>query len=329
MARDDDNNVVATAFIRAADECERQRRPVVVLGRDAWPLVPILRDRGIPVVYQMISRLSREDRATMEGYLAECLPGAIVVDTGYMGSLIDAIRVEDPSAQGLLMSSSGAYPEVNGLPIDNREIVERIEHSPKLTGRALRTCPSSGRVTCHPPGTGDSDNRLPPEEVVRRNVQLLLDCGCAVTTAVQYARFMGVTREERVGLRGRHLAAHLREVRRLRKHTGYAPVCEEEVRSAVVAWLDYGQPDHAQWLAANRTTIFARVWREMDVWATLSAKMERVKGEISSTPWGRGEDDHRSHLEERRLRYLRRRRRYWGICSAVESILSAGGEDGE
>ncbi len=65
--------------------------------------------------------------------LKEVAPNSAVIDTGYHGSIINAIKKIDPSASGYLLSSSGAYPQL--LKSNNHsDMVQTIEYYPKLMG---------------------------------------------------------------------------------------------------------------------------------------------------------------------------------------------------
>lgn len=108
--------------------------PIVVLGRDSWPLVPVLREHyKIPVHYFLFSRLQLDDEGTLRQWAKEIPPGALVVDTGYVGSIIWAIQKIDPTAKGILLSSEGYYPQLSLK--DNKESCALLEHIPKIISR--------------------------------------------------------------------------------------------------------------------------------------------------------------------------------------------------
>lgn len=67
---------------------ESQMEALVLLGRDSWPLVPILREKhGIPAQYFIYSRLQIGDSGTRKAWMEEVQPKSLVFDTGYMGSI--------------------------------------------------------------------------------------------------------------------------------------------------------------------------------------------------------------------------------------------------
>jgi hypothetical protein len=229
-----------------------QKRAVVVLGRDAWPCVPYLREvMGLPAQYFLLSRVHRDHSGeTAEGrWLREVPPGALVVDTGYAGSIIDFIRTFDPSVEGALMSSLGHYPQIlEG--INHYDLVEEVEHLPKLIGVSLSY--RGTKAVCSRPGKLDRDECVSAGEVVARNTDLLLGMGVPVTAAVRYARFTGVTVEERVGLRGAALRRHLRKVAEARGLSlRFSGPLSEEIAAALAAFRDYGQGTHIFSLAQN------------------------------------------------------------------------------
>lgn len=170
-------------------------KPIVILGRDAWPLVPILRERyGLKKVhYFLFSRLQIGDKGTEVQWLKEIPKGALVVDTGYKGSIFDAIKVFDPSIKGVLISSSGKYPQLE-LNIPHKEVVQGIEKMPKIIGRCV-ALNSEGKARC-PQDTRDKDEvgTLFASEVILWNKGLLRE----LNLSVKWASFTGITARSRV-----------------------------------------------------------------------------------------------------------------------------------
>lgn len=110
--------------------------PLVILGRDSWPLVPILREHyEVPAHYFLFSRLQIGDKGTEEQWLREVPKGALVVDTGYVGSVLWAIQKIDPTASGVLLCSEGYYPQLRLE--DNENSCALLEHIPKIISRCV------------------------------------------------------------------------------------------------------------------------------------------------------------------------------------------------
>lgn len=167
---------------------------IVVLGRDGWPLVPLLQELDLPATYFIFSRLQIGDEGTKNQWLKEVSPEALVVDTGYAGSIFDAIMAFDPSINGLLLCSEGDYPEVS-FSYNHAEVVKEIEKLPKIVGRGV-AINSKGIVRC-PQDTRDSDENiegLSPADVVELNKKL-----CKLLNVHEsWASFTGLTPETRI-----------------------------------------------------------------------------------------------------------------------------------
>lgn len=145
-------NVVKAAdtFLDAADGIERlipNHQPIVLLGRDAWPLLPILKERGRNAMYFLFSRLQYDDEPTKRQWLKEIPPGAAVVDTGFSGSIIKAIKKFDPTVGGYLMSTDGStFPRLLADEREHRRKVQDLEDLPKLIFRTNRHTDNGGAV---------------------------------------------------------------------------------------------------------------------------------------------------------------------------------------
>ena len=79
--------------------------PLVLLGRDMGFVLPFLRSRR-PVQYFLWSSQQTRDEGTARQWRMEVPPNAVAIDTGYSGTIIDAIRRGDPTASGYLLSRS-------------------------------------------------------------------------------------------------------------------------------------------------------------------------------------------------------------------------------
>jgi hypothetical protein len=119
-------------------------QPIVLLGRDSWPLLPALRDGTRDIQYFLWARLQIGDPATEARWLKEVPPNAAVIDTGFRGSVIDAIRRIDPTASGYLLSSVGRYPQLLRTP---GSTIGRLEAYPKMIGRTLSYTTKGGAIS--------------------------------------------------------------------------------------------------------------------------------------------------------------------------------------
>ena len=169
---------------------------VVVLGRDCWPLLPLLRELGVSCSYFIFSRLQVGDEGTEKQWLREVPPHSLVVDTGYRGSILDAIQVFDPSIKGVLLYSSGKYPAVGAmLNFKHSMVVAAIEKMPKIIGRGV-SIDARGVVRC-PQDTRDDDENLggiTPAQVVAMNLRLCHQLGISRS----WASFTGTAPSTRV-----------------------------------------------------------------------------------------------------------------------------------
>jgi hypothetical protein len=199
---------VASILQQALDGIEKSiplEQPIVLLGRDNWQLLPLLRDKGRPVQYFLWSRLQGADLPTREQWLKEVPPNAAVIDTGYSGSIINWIRSIDPSASGYLLSSSGRYPQL--LPGYGSGKVQKIEYFPKLIGRAKTYTENGGAVSKNK--TRDGDEEKGKKDLNHRwfvqgaNVDLLRAAGLPPWSVWRFSDYVGLTPQERLGLNTR------------------------------------------------------------------------------------------------------------------------------
>lgn len=190
--------LLTQAAERAAEHAGH--RTVVVLGRDAWPLVPLLRRRGAKTQYFVWSRLQTGDPATERQWLWETPPGSLVVDTGYAGSIINRIRELDPTVSGALMSSSvpSIYPSLCDEK-DRTTIVGDIEYAPKLIPRIQKM--DRGRLVY----SGGYDGTVQSaHDVLAWNATLCRE----LQVAPEWARFTGMTPWSRIGCRPSEVPDH-------------------------------------------------------------------------------------------------------------------------
>ena len=181
-------------------------RPIVLLGRDSWPLLPALRDGVRDIQYFLWTRLQIGDPATEARWLKEVPPYAAVIDTGFKGSVIDAIRKIDPSASGYLLSSVGRYPQLLRTP---GFTVGRLEAYPKMIGRSSSYTTEGGAISKQS-ARDESDNssyssaaRLlgPHRWVVEEQTdQLLKDVGVSSWDRWRFKDYVGLIPKERLFL---------------------------------------------------------------------------------------------------------------------------------
>jgi len=215
----------AQAFTEAADSITKKigkEQPIVLLGRDAWPLVPILRERGHNAMYFLYSRLQHSDEKTRQQWLKEIPPGAAVVDTGYSGSIINAIKEFDPSITGYLLSTSGKrYTRL--LDDDHSLKVSMIEGLPKLIYRTVRHNDNGNAVSRRKSIASDSDTASSPEQNLRWWAEasarrLLSHADMPDWTTWRYSTFVGLTPAERLGVSTpEEVAKHYESVLEARK----------------------------------------------------------------------------------------------------------------
>ena len=141
-----------------ADNLPRDK-PIILLGRDMGPVLPLLRADGYDARYFLWSSAQEPGGQTAVQWRREIAPGATVVDTGYMGTIFtDIKRHADPTIKGFLLSKnpSSEYPQLLNAD-DHRDIATNIEEIPKLTGRST-TYRENGNVIARSRISGeDSD----------------------------------------------------------------------------------------------------------------------------------------------------------------------------
>ena len=96
--------------------------------------------------YFLWTRLQIGDARTAAQWLKEVPPGAAVIDTGFRGSVIDAVRDIDPSASGYLLESLGHYPQLLAEPDG---AATGLESYPKMIGRSRSYTSKGGAISRH------------------------------------------------------------------------------------------------------------------------------------------------------------------------------------
>jgi hypothetical protein len=198
----------AKAFTIAAESILKTvpgDKPIVLLGRDTWPLVPLLRAQGREVQYFMWSRLQKNDEPTKQQWLKEVPPDAVVIDTGFHGSIINQIKEIDPNVTGFLMASHNkkVYPQLLGSDFD--DAVGQIEKLPKLIYRSSSHTENGGAVSRRDTNNSDTDTTLHWGSnsrwvVEQKSRALLRATGLPEWDVWRYSQFVGLTPLERLGL---------------------------------------------------------------------------------------------------------------------------------
>ncbi len=204
-------------------------KPVVLLGRDTWPLMPLLRARGVQAQYFLWSRLNGEDPQTYKQWLKEVPPNSVVIDSGFSGSVIDKIRNKDNIATGLLMSSSDPQKYEQILVGGNsRERTLALEKLVKLTSRSRTYSEHGGAVLQDVQDDHDTPvarknttfsgvNRWTAEA---QNRDVLRAAGLPSWDVWRYSSYVGLTPQERLGLNSRsEVETHYRSIAALRGRT--------------------------------------------------------------------------------------------------------------
>ncbi len=223
----------AATFVDALKGIERKipaDKPIVLLGRDAWPLLPMLRLAGRDVQYFLWSRLQNHDAATKAQWLKEIPPGAAVIDTGYSGSIIDNIRSIDPTATGYLMSSNrpDLYPALLSTS-DHHTQVGKIENLPKLIYRTQAHNKNGSAISRKSANNLDGDNSYPWLETTRWNAErrareLLSAAGLPQWDVWRYSQFVGLSAKERLGVQTQEDVEQIYKSVRERRERAGAPV---------------------------------------------------------------------------------------------------------
>ncbi|MBX9950291.1 MAG: hypothetical protein K2Y39_14070 [Candidatus Obscuribacterales bacterium] len=203
-----DSRKPADTFVQAADSIIREippEQPVVLLGRDAWPLVPILRERGRNAMYFLFSRLQLDDENTNKQWLREIPPGAAVIDSGYTGTIIKAIEKFDPSVSGYLMSATHSpYPRLLKSNLHSQKVSE-LEILPKLIYRTHRHNEDGNAISRRKALNNDGDVQHYPGAKFRFRAEstarsILRGADMPEWTTWRYSTFVGLTPKERLGL---------------------------------------------------------------------------------------------------------------------------------
>lgn len=201
-------------------------RNIVLLGRDCWAIDAILRDRGYKSQYFLWSRLqlAGDKIRTPEAWLKEVPPNSIVIDTGYEGSIFNAIRAIDKTIQigdyfMLHSDSPGTYGQL--LPKElgssdsttsntrlkdlSQQVANAIEFLPKLQARTRAMSERLGHEFALEDSrdTGDTPNARQlgtRRAVVRLNAEMLQEAGLSPWMRWKFKEFTGGSPADRLGI---------------------------------------------------------------------------------------------------------------------------------
>ncbi len=249
----------------AADSMETaipRDKPVVLLGRDAWPLLPVIRAKGFDAQYFLWSRANDRDPNTYAQWLKETKPHSVVIDTGYRGSILDMIREKDKSAAGYLLSTRlSGYQRILQDP-DHHSRIAELENLVKYIRRSQTYTPKGGAKTLKG-YDGDNGqvagkfndferkNRWDAQAEIR---DVLRASGLSRWDTWRYSSFVGLTPEERLGLGSRkEVLEHYRvvdEQRRSEASTLPAEHSDDAERSAFDRLPEIRRSDSLKFKAA-------------------------------------------------------------------------------
>jgi hypothetical protein len=200
-------------------------KPIVLLGRDMGPVLPLLRADGFDARYFLWSSVQEPGRETSVQWRREIAPGATVVDTGYSGSIFKEIkRHADPTIQGYLLSRSFSSEFEQLLKDDDHNrIATNIEGVPKLIGRSTKYL-DNGNVIARAKDSEGSDASTSKSyaggmerwQALRELREAYRNVGLPEWDSWRWSQFVGLTSAERLGLNNSHeVQAHWGEMGKL------------------------------------------------------------------------------------------------------------------
>ncbi|QQR56547.1 MAG: hypothetical protein IPG59_16265 [Candidatus Melainabacteria bacterium] len=204
-----------TESTRAILEKIPPEKNIVIIGRDAMPLVPLLASQGRKVQYFLFSRLQIDDASTRAQWLKEVPPGSVVIDTGYAGSILDSIKDIDKTVSPQLLSSRGKYPQILES-VDHGELVRVIEYFPKIINRSNRFTANNGAVSRRASAIDIDDmqgGNLNTSYIQNMTFRMLKETGLSDWQAWRYSWFTGLTAKERLRMTDDEVRSHFERVK--------------------------------------------------------------------------------------------------------------------
>jgi len=238
----DAKTVAGTVLTASAniDELYPKDQRLVILGRDLWPVVPVLREHfgRKNTQYFVWSRpqgnayvkhgngnregdgrldwdgSNRVDRQTAKQWIKEVHPDSAVLDTGYAGSIFNAIRLIDktiPKENFRLFNSKKQYGQIPS-DIDREKILNHFEYLEKLTKRG-KSYSKAGNLIYNVNDESDSGARENDVITHLRSTETFLQyLGLNNNQVDKYSSFTGATPAERLGLTGSAIERHFQDV---------------------------------------------------------------------------------------------------------------------
>jgi hypothetical protein len=199
-----------------------KERPIVLLGRDMSPILPLLRARGREAQYFLWSSIQSSGPETVKQWRKEVPPNAAVIDTGYRGTILNSIRMSDQGASGYMLSKIPLceFPQLL-VNSDHSSMVNKIEMLPKLISRVTTYTEHGGAVSRRQRrdsetdvGTKRGSGRWFVEGAMR---EIFREAGLPAWDVWRYSQYIGLTPGERLGLNTKAgVEKHYRRVERLR-----------------------------------------------------------------------------------------------------------------
>jgi hypothetical protein len=173
------------------------------------------------VQYFILTRKQLQDLATQRQWRKEVPPNSYVLDTGFNGQIFKTIAKIDSTHSFRHIESN--VPEVYPALLDYTEAggtARSIEYLPKLISRPTTYTEYGRAVYKLSELHEDEDSPLtyrPREEITSFIRETMRDVGLSEWHVWRYARFTGVTPQERLGVVTKEeVAAHYQRVAKLR-----------------------------------------------------------------------------------------------------------------
>ena len=195
---------------------------IVLLGRDMWPFLPLLKAQGRSVQYFLWSSL-QDSADTAPHWLKEVPPHSVVLDSGWSGTIVSKAKLSDPTVTGFLLEKhDGPYKQLLAKPYDH-DTVSTIEGATKLIGRTKRLTASGNAVVAKLRDGGAKTRLETPDATDRWRFErdareLFRTLSLSEWDAWRYSQFSGLTPKERLSLNSdAELQEHYRKIEELRR----------------------------------------------------------------------------------------------------------------